>query len=246
MADIVDMAQPAVEAADATLLTDTALKPSDTRLLQQLAMDRSRRPKTTERTRTGAQVLGDGRRRRTAPPPKQEPTTPEEARRQRQAQLRFKRERVQELTKQIVVEGNEMVMQALMGMGVPARFLYNEVPEEQKVSEKYTTWGNRIAIKPTQAKILATFAAEMERSDFGEKALDVVTGDSPIRLLFLGVMAAGVAVNMTKNAMDLRKELEPYIEAYRRARMEQSEAQKQYNQAASQKAAVGSEVGIRG
>ena len=73
-----------------------------------------------------------------------------------------KAEKTEAYTKRILDEANQNIMLLLISVGIPTNFLYKEgkAPAQAVVNESYTDLGNAVAIKPAQAKALASFATE--------------------------------------------------------------------------------------
>ncbi len=232
MVDAMDNETPEVPRINPSVLTGEATRAATRDLLAQLAADRGRRrgrppgSKSTPKMDpvTGQLTGGPGSRPRQHAP---SPSTAEELRKKARERAQSKVKRAKELQESILKDGNEALAQLLQGMGVPAQFIYVKPPEVKVVDTNFTPWMNRIAIQPMTARILGLTAAELEASDIGGKVVDVVTADSPIRLVVLSVASVAMIGRQVKAILDLRAELEPVITAYRQAQAQEEQRQKE-------------------
>ena len=218
-------------------LTPDAMRPSDADLLEQLARDRGKRrtratpPPTNARKNrlsmdrdTGQLYGGPGSRPRQHATDSETLKKNEEEIRKRIAQ---KRKRASELESKIMQDANELLADFLhQGMGVPKEFIWKSPPPEKVIDSNYTPWMNRIAISPWSAKIWAMTIAEMETSDLGGKVEMTIGQDSPFRMLILAGASIFMVGRQAKAIIDLRTEIAPYMEAWKRAKAEAEERQK--------------------
>ena len=211
---------------DPTHLTAAATKPATMDLLSEI---NSRKPRgrpvgSRNRTKVDPGQIGSGPQqlvtpsRRTASGPG--PSGPEKPDPIKMAQA--KRDKTEAYTKRIVDELNDNLMLVFISIGVPSNFIYQpgKTPQEVKVSEKYTEFGNAIAIKPSQAKALASFAAELEFTDAGGKlAASAGTGYGP--LVVKGVLALVAVGQYMRTLNDMRTRIEPMMKAWQDAQTQQ-------------------------
>lgn len=207
-------------AFDPTNLTSDATQAATPSLLGQLnaaPKRRGRPPGSRNRAKPDYGTIGaggpqtlvtPGRATRTPPgtppgdPPKPDPAKVAEA----------KRAKAEAYTKRILEETNDYIMLTIISLGLPQDLIYQpgKAPAEVQVSNKYTEFGNQIAIKPSQARALAAFAAEAEFLPQGQKvATSVGSGYGP--LVIKGFFALGAGMQYVRGLGTIRKQLEPLL-----------------------------------
>lgn len=136
-----------------------------------------------------------------------------------------KKRKADDYTKQILTELNDQVFGLIMSQGVPAAVFYKDgnPPATSPVNQNYTEAGNRIAIKPMQARIVASFVAEIEFSEQGSKVANAVTGGS-LGLVIKGLAAGFMVFQYAQGLAKVYNELQPLLEMRRQAQERQSTA----------------------
>lgn len=211
---------------DPSTLSVAALTPADTSLAARLNAAK------VEAGNKTAEMKVPGRRGR--PPgstnkPKEGKPTPTVA---ELAKIkREKQQRADELTKKIVNDANDALMSLLISQGLPASALYmpGQVPVADKANERFTPTGNRLAVKPIQAKAVANFIAEMEYSERGQKMTAAVEGGVIVQLI-TGGMAVAAVVTYGISLRKFANEFGPTLAAYnqhKKAQAAQASVQQQ-------------------
>lgn len=145
----------------------------------------------------------------------------EARRRAEEAKRRIKQTKVNEYTEKIINEGNEYIMSMLIGSGVPAKMIYREgMAPVQVVNEHYTEFGNRIAVKPMQARAVAAFLADLEGTDSGQKVTSAFAGGG-IGLAFKGIVAGAAVFSYARGLYQIQQQLAPMLAAAQAYRQEQ-------------------------
>lgn len=222
-------------------LTTEATRPSTVDLLEQLAKDRGKRrnpnqqPTNARATKnrlsmdkeTGQLYGGPGSRPRTTSSTSRPLQTDSKSEEELRKAIERKRKRAKELESRISTEANEAMAEFLYSMmQVPKEFIWKNPPPEKVIDNNYTPWMNRIAISPWTAKIWGMTLAEVENSSAGAKIAMTAMQDSPLRLMLLVGASVVMAGKQAKAIIDLRTEIQPYLEAYQRAKQEQQEKMK--------------------
>lgn len=207
-------------------LDDDATKPADKALLEVLGNQPRRRgrppgsknkPKTD--TATGQLSWSGGQRPRQTAGGASPPPTDEDIKKRIEA----KRRKAKEYEARILKEGNEALMQLFMATGVPAGLLYIKPPEASTLTPNFTPLANRIAIQPMQAKVIGLTMAEWEGSTIGGKMAMGLMRDSPLRLAVLSIASVLMVGQQVKTVMDLKKEFQPFINAYKKSKNPQAQ-----------------------
>lgn len=137
-------------------------------------------------------------------------------------------------TERIVGEFNDNIMLVLSGLGIPAQLLYKpgKEPVAVTVSDSYGPLGNAIAVKPHQAKAVASFLTELEFSSSGQRmAARVGTGPGPLALK--GLVALAATGQWVSEVRKVRTQLAPFIAALQAQAKQQADNEQQPNQEAT-------------
>lgn len=224
MADIVEGNNPLQ--TEPEFLGEEQTRPVNLSVMQQLSSRKPEEGQVIHGTRKGP-----GRPRKITTP--SEPQTDKEKEselRKAESKRKIRKAKTDEYTARIMEEANEQIMSLLIGQGVPVQFIYQDGQAPVAVvNSKYTEFGNRIAIKPMQARAVAGFLAQMETSDQGAKVANAVAGGG-LGMAFSGV-AAGVAVfTYVRSLVALQKQVAPLLaqaQAYKAAKETEKAAQAQ-------------------
>lgn len=180
-------------------LSSEALRPAEVNILDQLSRG----------GRAKARDVIDGTYTRVEPPPRRGPGRPrkeETPQDQVAAKLVQKKAKAAKYTDQILTDLNDELFSGLMSMGLPSAILYKEGKAPiAVVDSKYTDFGNRIAIKPSQARHLGAFVAELETTDIGSKFAGT-TSNSSLGLLLKGGLAAFAVISYIQGIRQLMSE----------------------------------------
>jgi hypothetical protein len=235
--NIVESTSPLITRPE--ILSSEALKPSSLSIAEQIARNKASGTTTPPKRRPG-RPPGSGNR--TTSGTSSVPTTDAddetkkaelEARRIRalMAKADSKKKKVDDYTTRIVGELNENIMTAFVSMGIPSTILYkNGIAPIPVVSQNYTPIANQLAVKPLQAKAVASFIVDLEYA--GEDSLVARAAASATQgnaaLAFKGLLAAGAVFMYVKGALDTMNKLGPIIQQYQAMQ----EAQARQNQQA--------------
>ena len=216
---------------DPTYLNDEALKVPADDLITTLERDakarRIGRPPGSKNKpkmdRTTGQLTGGPRSRPSTPKP-DEPVTNRKL-------LAEKKDHQDKWKDKIITEWNDSMFELFIQFGIPQEFLYNPGygPSPQE-TRKYTPYGKRLAIKPLTAHALAATLTELEYSNAGAKLAAKAIQDSPLRLAFFGIASIVMVGSQVKAVLDLRSELQPYIEAWQQAKQNEKARRKNQGQ----------------
>jgi hypothetical protein len=225
------LSSEAMKAADASLMarigasTAPSSSPFNTRIGASTSRRRGRPPGSKNKPKidpvTGEVVTTIRRTNTTSREP-----TPEE---ERKRKLEDKKKRAKEWENRIVSDVNDIIMDALIGVGIPPNFLYVNPPPAKIEQSNFTALGQRISIKRTHAKVWGNTLAEFEASDYGGRVSDALVGDSPIRLLILGLLSLGMAGQYVRGLLQLKEQFQPFIEAAQANKKAQQAAQHSSN-----------------
>lgn len=229
MPEIVESSSPIVDTPE--VLGEEQTREASLSFIEQINKNKS------EQRAAGAVIHGEkkprGRPRATTPtPPKDGPVPPKtasdidkemaELERRRNA----KKRKQDEYVRKIVDDANEQIMLWLMGSGLPSAVLYqNGRAPVEVVDDKYTEVGNMLAIKPMQARALASFAVECEYSERGIKMANAMSG-STVGLLFKGLLAGAMIVQYGRQMQQAFAKIQPLLEARNAYLAQQAAAQR--------------------
>lgn len=207
-------------------LTGEATMPTDTELLKALGSmpkRRGRPPGSKNKPRMDSETgqLSGG------PRPRQSATPADTVRKAQEERIKQKRKRAEELEARIISEGNQALMQVFVSVGVPPSLLYIKPPEAKTLTPNFTALANRLAIQPTTAKVLALTLSEWEGSTVGAKIAATMLKDSPLRLAVLSIASVVLVGQQVKTVMEVRKEFEPLLQAYKKSQQEKAQQQKE-------------------
>jgi len=148
-------------------------------------------------------------------PPKNPTKSPEEQERDRVERLRkYKKERSENYEKLIVEQFNDYILTLFVGMGVPETVLFmpGKAPKVTVVDPSYTPLANALTIKPQQAKAIAGFLVELERTNIA-KSISKSAESSNAVIALKGLGAAFAGASYLFGVQKTVKTLKPLIES---------------------------------
>lgn len=174
------------------------------------------------RQASGKTTRGPGRPRTTPPPgPKPEEKTLEQIRKEQKT----KRTRADEIAETITGDINDMFLKAIISQGLPPAVIYMKgyIPPATKAEEKYTTFGQRLAIDSFTASMVGSFLAELESNESTAKFLGSATGGT-FGMVLKGTLAGVCVIGWANGVRKAFDEMGKLRQAWEEAKKQQAQS----------------------